>query len=463
MVSRTGPSIRAACGPARSVMKLVAALALSLVVLESVRAEVVYGNLNTNPTTLDYTYGFTDFAQRFTTVSEGTGLHLDLNIFAAGNGPQPYTVELWSATGSGTTSTAGVLLAPIGSGTVSTSDLTALTSFDLTYGLTASTDYFVKLTTTAYTGWVLGPSSSTTLNSVFRYGVGQLNNTDSSSAVGMQVDVFAVPEPAACGVALSGLAIGGFSMWRRRRTRACRPWGSRTFLGLWLTAVLMGWATMPEAAATQVFVRAPDNRQIGPFEVEPSDSIDSLKALVEDRLGTPPDRQYLYSGNQLLLDGRTFSDYTVPNGSTLPLVATWSFGLPSPPLLATWAFGISNVTTGAGTGWTRWSSSSVDFTGSGTGAFVLDVHGYAGSVAGLPAGYDPQAASNWPFLSTQGITGFSAAMFSLTGDFASRASVVQDGTNLVLHVAPVPEPSTCIMAGVSLACGMRSLRRRTQA
>ena len=129
-------------------------------------------------------------------------------------------MELWSATGSGTSGTLNTLLAPIGSGTVSTTDLTALTSFDLTYGLTASTDYFVKLTTTGDAGWVMGPSSSTTLNAIFRYGVGQLNNADSSIAGGMRVDVVAVPEPATCGLALAGLASGGLSLWRRRRTQA---------------------------------------------------------------------------------------------------------------------------------------------------------------------------------------------------------------------------------------------------
>ncbi|MFM8494833.1 MAG: PEP-CTERM sorting domain-containing protein, partial [Planctomycetia bacterium] len=102
---------------------------------------------------------------------------------------------------------------------VSTTDLTALTSFDLTYPLAASTNYFVKLTTTADAGWVLGPSSSTTLNSVFRYGVASLHNADSSVAGGMKVDVNAVPEPSTAAMALAGIACGGFSMWRRR-TRA---------------------------------------------------------------------------------------------------------------------------------------------------------------------------------------------------------------------------------------------------
>ena len=78
MVSRIRPARMAACGLSRSVVKLVAAIALSLVVRENVRAEVVFSNLNTDPATTNLTYGFTQYAQRFTTVSEGTGLHLDL-------------------------------------------------------------------------------------------------------------------------------------------------------------------------------------------------------------------------------------------------------------------------------------------------------------------------------------------------------------------------------------------------
>ncbi len=234
----------------------------------------------------------------------------------------------------------------------------------------------------------------------------------------------------------------------------------RSPYGFCLAAALMLWATVPESMAAQIFIRQPDGRQIGPFTVEMSDSIDYVKQFVQDRLGTPPERQYLYYGNQLLLDGRTLSDYNVPDGSTLPLVATWSFGLPPLPQLTAWAFGISDVNAGMGTGWTNWSSSTVDFTGYSVGSFVLDIHSYAGSVAGTPAGYDPQAAYDWTFLNVSvGITGFSADLFSVTGDFASRASLYQAGNDLVLHLAPVPEPAAyaTVLAG---ACGAYSLWRR---
>lgn len=189
-------------------MMPVAAMVLSLVMLGGVRAEIVYSNLNTNPSA-NLTYGFTQFAQRFTTGSAGpgTGLHLDLNIISL-SGSQSYAVELWSASVTG--SNVNALLAPIGGGTLSATDMTELTSFDLTYGLAASTNYFVRLTCTADVGWVLGPSSSASLNSVFRYGMSSLSGSDPSIAGGMKVDVVGVPEPST--YAMVGLACGGYSL-----------------------------------------------------------------------------------------------------------------------------------------------------------------------------------------------------------------------------------------------------------
>lgn len=195
-------------------MKHVAAIILSFLLLGGLRAEVVFSNLNSNPSATQG-YGYTQFAQRFTTVSAGTGLRLDLNIISMNGSPQSFNVELWSADLAGTN--LSTLLASIGSGNVSNTDKIAVTSFDLTYGLAASTNYFVKIDSNANFGWVKGPSSSTALNSVFRYGVGNTNGTDNSFGGGMKVDV-AVPEPGT--LVLGGIAAacgGAGARWKRRR------------------------------------------------------------------------------------------------------------------------------------------------------------------------------------------------------------------------------------------------------
>ena len=51
------------------------------------------------------------------------------------------------------------------------------------------------------------------------------------------------------------------------------------------------------------------------IEVEPSDSIESLKAKIQDIDGISPDLMELYFDGELLLDGRTLSDYNIQKDS----------------------------------------------------------------------------------------------------------------------------------------------------
>ena len=228
---------------------------------------------------------------------------------------------------------------------------------------------------------------------------------------------------------------------------------------------LLGFAAT--ADGMQIFVRAPYQTTLT-LDVEPSDTLENVKAKIQGKNGRAPAHQYLFSAGTFLEDGRTLSDYNIQKESFIELQMVGIQTLASLPAGGgSLSLPIRDPGSVAGSGWALFDlGGPLDLTSASSGSWVIEPFSFTSDGPSALSGFDAGQSYSWRFLTASGgVTGFEPGIFTIdTGRFLSPYdgffAVAQDGTGLALTYTAVPEPAGHLALSGLIGGGLLLRRRR---
>jgi hypothetical protein len=224
----------------------------------------------------------------------------------------------------------------------------------------------------------------------------------------------------------------------------------------------------PSAQAMQIFVNIGFHRTIT-LDTEPSDTLENVKAKVQDKEGFDPASQFLYFSSTLLEDGRTLSDYNIQKESTIQLQYSGLQNVSSFPVAGSVInLAMRDAQLLDGSGWSSFHlAGGLDLSTAAPASWTISAYTYLAGASGNLANFNPNQSYSWKFLDTDtGISGFHTNKFTVntsgfTNPHTGTFSVTQSGTGMSLNYTAIPEPSiTCLLIPVLIWSSTRRVRMR---